>query len=151
MAQGLLVSIGESFRWSFAIWTQAAHAELQFWLHVPWSKLVSQMRFDATTSRLHAWIVRPDGSLVNDVRILAVDTSDSGSGGAELLRNGLLWSLKPGSTMFVRLRQDEIASSSTFRELLGIERLDLTVIPGDYARAVVMCDSQAAVFCLLNG
>ena len=60
------------------VWTQQAHAELSFWLLVPLGKLMSHMRFDATASRLHAWVVRPDGSTISDARVLAVDTSDSG-------------------------------------------------------------------------
>jgi hypothetical protein len=135
----------------FGMWTSQAHVELSFWLLVPLHKLRSNMRFDATTSRLRAWVARPDGSLVSDARVLAVDTSDSGSGGAELLRDGLLWLLRPGTSMFVRLRDSEVDTSSTMRELLGVLRLDLSLIPDDCARAIVMCDSQAAVACLLRG
>ena len=53
--------------------------------------------------------------------------------------------------MFVRLRDDEIETSSTMRELLGVLRLDLSIIPDSCSRAIVMCDSQAAVACLRNG
>jgi hypothetical protein len=133
------------------VWTQQAQAELGFWLLVPLSKLKSNMRFDASTSRLRAWVARPGGSLVSDAHVWAVDTSDSGSGGGELLRQGRLWHLRQGSSMFVRLRDDEIDTSSTMRELLGVMRLDLSVIPDDCSRAIVMCDSQAAVACLLRG
>ena len=96
-------------------------------------------------------MARPDGVVSDTVRVWAVDTSDSGSGGAEFLREGQLWALKPGTEMFVRLAPHEVTTSSCMRELLGVLRLDLASIPATCSRAVVMCDSQAAVACLLRG
>ena len=146
----LAVLLKRAWRGS-GVWRMAAHAELSFWLRVDLDKLSSKMRFDATAARLRAWVVRPDGVVSDTVRVWAVDTSDSGSGGAEFLRDGYLWALKPGSEMFVRLAPTEVATSSCMRELLGVLRLDLTSIPLTCSRAVVMCDSQTAVACLLRG
>ena len=133
------------------VWTLVAHAELAFWLCVDLRKLSSKMRYDASAARLRTWVARPDGTVSDNVRVWAVDTSDSGSGGAEFMRHGCLWALKPGTQMFIRLAPTEVATSSCMRELLGVLRLDLTSIPSTCSRAVVMCDSQAAVACLLRG
>ena len=133
------------------VWTPQAHIELTFWSGVPFHNLVAAMHHDATATRLRAWVAAPDGTTMADVRLFSVDTSDSGSGGAELVRDGALWALKRGSSMFVRLAAEEVSTSSTMRELLGVLRLDLTSIPSDCSRAIVLCDSQAAVSCLLRG
>ena len=50
--------------------------------------------------------------------------------------------------MAVRLTLDEVLTSSTFRELLGVLRLDLAIIPASCRKAVLL---QAAVACLLHG
>ena len=53
--------------------------------------------------------------------------------------------------MAVRLRSEEVLTSSTLRELLGVKRLDLALVPLTCKKLIVLLDSMAAVHCLLNG
>ena len=53
--------------------------------------------------------------------------------------------------MAVRLTPSEVLTSSTLRELLGVWRLDLSLIPASCRKAILALDSQAAVQCILKG
>ena len=53
--------------------------------------------------------------------------------------------------MAVRLTQTEVLKSSTFRDLLGVLRMDLAIVTKNCRKLVVVLDSLAAVFCLLHG
>ena len=53
--------------------------------------------------------------------------------------------------MVVQLTDEEVTESSTYRELLGTDRLDLAVIPDSCKKAVVGMDAMASVQCLFNG
>lgn len=132
------------------IWTAEAHQELRFWLGIEFATLSSPISVDAWQASVNAVVLDPKtGKLADDVKVFAVDTSDSMSGGGEFLRDGCLWRLVRG--MAVRLHPQEIATSSTYRELLGVFRLDLAIVPASCLKAVVVLDSQAAVACLLKG
>jgi hypothetical protein len=132
-------------------WTAAADGELRFWAGTEFRGLRARMRHDAVTGDIQSWVARPDGSVAADIRVFAVDSSDSGSGGGEFVRDGNLWRMHPVSKLYVRLRDDEVATSSCLRELKGIDRLELAVIGRDVLRAVVVCDAQAAVHVMERG
>ena len=132
-------------------WTAVSEGELNFWASTDLRALRSRMRHDAVRGDLRSWVARPDGSMAADVRVFAVDSSDSGSGGGEFIREGALWRMVPGTTVYVRLRDDEVGKSSAFRECMGVDRLDLAVIPKRTSRAIVVCDAQAAVAVLTRG
>ena len=85
------------------------------------------------------------------MRVLSVDTSDTASGGGEFIKDGELWSLKGDTGVHLRLSAAQALTSSTYRELIGILALDLRCIPSECRRAVVICDSQAAVHVLSFG
>ena len=132
------------------VWTKEAQLELEFWLKVDFSKLSAPIAQDAWREHVERWVINPlSGELANDVKVFAVDTSDSMSGGGEFLRDGELWCMRAG--MAVRLAKREIGTSSTLRELLGVLRLDLTLIPDSCVRAIIALDNQAAVAILQRG
>ena len=131
-------------------WTKEAQSDLEFWLRVDFGKLSAPIPHDAWRQHVERWVVNPaSGKLADDVKVFAVDTSDSMSGGGEFLRDGQLWRLHAG--MAVRLAKHEIGTSSTMRELLGVLRLDLTLIPNSCTRAILALDNQAAVAILKRG
>jgi len=132
------------------IWTLAAQQDLDFWLKVSFASLSTPISHDVWSAQVEHWVLNPStGKVADDVKVFAVDTSDSMSGGGEFLHEGGLWVMRKG--MAVRLTDAEVITSSTMRELLGVERLDLTLIPDSCVKAIVALDSQAAVACLLHG
>ena len=132
------------------IWTAEAQIELDFWRRVRFENLSSPISYDAVGEKLKAWMADPEsGKLTPAVRVFAVDTSDSMSGGGEFIRDGVLW--KMCGVMAVRLSPEEIDTSSTMRELLGVRRLDLAIIPDECPKVLLPLDSQAAEHCILFG
>ena len=131
-------------------WTLEAQRELSFWLRIPFQSLSAPISHDAWREDLQHWVAHPNsGKIAADVKVFAVDTSNRMSGGGEFIRDGYLWRMVKG--MAVRLTLEEVLTSSTFRELLGVLRLDLAIIPASCRKAVLLLDSQAAVACLLHG
>ena len=132
------------------LWTQEAQEELEFWMAVNFALLSAPISHDRWAKGIEQWVLNPStGKIASDVKVFAVDTSNSMSGGGEFFREGELWRLVKG--VAVRLTPEEVLTSSTFRELLGVLRLDLAIIPASCKKAVVALDSQAAVACLLHG
>ena len=132
------------------VWTKEAQLDLLFWLAVDFAKLSAPISHDAWRKDLEHWVLHPTtGRIAKDVKVFAVDTSDSMSGGGEFFRDGGLWQMREG--MAVRLTPEEVLKSSTFRELLGVLRMDLAIVPKNCRKLVVVLDSLAAVFCLLHG
>ena len=132
------------------LWTKEAHDDLLFWLSVCFAKLSSPISHDAWSRDITAWVVNPSsGKVASDVRVFAVDTSAYASGGGEFLRDGMLWRVK--NKMVVQLTEEEVLESSTYRELLGTDRLDLAVIPDTCKKAMVAMDAMASVQCMLHG
>jgi hypothetical protein len=132
-------------------WDVGGESELVFWLDVRYTALRSRMRHDAVRGDIKAWVARPDGTVSSDIRVFAVDSSATGSGGGEFIRDGQLWRMVAGTGMFVRLRDDEVGVSSCMRECQGIDRLDLAVIPPQVSRAVCVCDAQASLAVMQRG
>ena len=132
-------------------WTCVAESELRFWHGTEFRELRSRMRHDAVAADVRTWVAKPDGSVAADVRIFAVYSSETGSGGGEFIRDGSLWRMDGVTKIFVRLRDDEIGSSSCFRECKGVDHLDVAAIPAKVLRAVVVCDAMAAVSVLTRG
>ena len=132
------------------LWTTEANDDLVFWMQVQFEKLSSPISHDAWSRDISTWVLEPSsGTVASDVRVFAVDTSAYASGGGEFLRDGLLWRVK--NKMVVQLTDEEVLESSTLRELIGTERLDLSVIPDTCTKAVLAMDAMASVQCLLNG
>ena len=132
------------------VWTQEAQQDLSFWRTVDFASLSAPISHDAWRKNLEQWVLHPTtGKIAKDVKVFAVDTSDSMSGGGEFFRDGGLWKMRNG--MAVRLTPEEVLTSSTFRELLGVLRMDLAIVPNECRKLVVVLDSLAAVFCLLHG
>ena len=132
------------------VWTVQAQEELLFWLQVDFRKLSAPVSHDAWSDKVTAWVISPKtGEMASDVRVFAVDTSDSMSGGGEFVRDGELWRMK--GAMAVKLTPEEVLGSSTLRELLGVQRLDLSLAPRSANKIILPLDSQAAVSCLLRG
>ena len=131
-------------------WTAEAQSELDFWLGVDFATLSAPISHDALSAKLENWIASPvTGELAKEVKVFAVDTSNSMSGGGEFIRDGELWCMR--GKMAVRLTPQEVLTSSTLRELLGVCRLDLALIPDSCRKVLLPLDSQAAVQCLLKG
>ena len=149
--------------WGNVVWTDEAQKELDFWMRVDFSKLSAPISYDAVSSGLSAWVASADSGMTSTnetvssssfklskhVKVFAVDTSDSMSGGGEFIRDGHLWRMTSG--MAVRLTPEEVLTSSTLRELLGVERLDLALVPQTCRKLLLLIDSMAAYYCLLNG
>ena len=132
------------------IWTAEAEAELRFWLAVDFRCLSAPITHDVHSAKASAWVISPkSGKTASDVRVFAVDTSESMSGGGEFIREGELWVMR--GKMAVRLTPEEAEESSTMRELLGVLRLDLSLAPSSASKIILPLDSQAAVWCLLRG
>lgn len=137
------------------LWTREAHQVLLFWTKVPFHKLWAQMRHDAVTHSVRQWVSNPDGRIGSNVKVFCSDSSDTGSGAAMFkpakYEQGLLWKAVEGTRMYVRLTPQEIATSSCMREILGIERANLALVPPSCVKCVFVCDSQAALACLERG
>ena len=132
------------------IWTALAQTELDFWLSIDFAGLSAPFSHDLLSDKLATWMVSPEtGELASDVRIFAVDTSATMSGGGEFIRDGYLWKMK--GKMVARLSPREVLKSSTFRELTGAERVDLSVVPDPCSKLLLPVDSQASVSCLKRG
>ena len=132
------------------MWTKEAQSDLDFWMKVDFAALSAAISNDAWQQLVDKWVVNPtSGELAQDVKVFAVDTSNTMSGGGEFWRDGDLWCMR--GNMAVRLTEEEILTSSTMRELLGVLRLDLTLIPASCKRAIVALDNQAAVWALRRG
>ena len=132
------------------VWTDLAQRELDFWFGVDFAGLSAPFSHDLLSEKLTTWVAFPEsGELAPDVRIFAVDTSETMSGGGEFIRDGMLWKMK--DKMVARLSPSEVRKSSTFRELKGAGRLDLTIVPDTCSKLLVPLDSQASVSCLLRG
>lgn len=134
----------------FVIWTVEAHRELIFWLSINFAGLSAPFSHDLLSEKLSTWVALPEsGTLATDVKILAVDTSATMSGGGEFVRDGMLWKMK--GKMVARLSATEVRKSSTLRELTGAERVDLTLVSDSCSKLLLPVDSQASVSCLLRG
>ena len=134
----------------YVVWTSEAHQDLLFWRRVHFAKLSAPISHDAWSEDVTHWILNPTtGEVASDVRVFAVDTSAVASGGGEFLRDGKLWAVR--NKRVVQLTDEEGEKSSTYRELLGTDRLDLAVIPHSCKKAVVGMDAMASVQCLFNG
>ena len=132
------------------VWTDVAQQELDFWLQIDFATLSAPFSHDRLSEKLTAWVASPEtGELAPDVRIFAVDTSDSMSGGGEFLRDGMLWKMK--GKMVARLGPSEVRKSTAFRELKGAGRLDITLVPDSCSKLLLPMDAQASVACLLRG
>ena len=132
------------------IWTALAQRELEFWLSIDFAGLSAPFSHDLLSEKLTAWVASPDSSeLAPDVRIFAVDTSATMSGGGEFIRDGFLWKMK--GKMVARLSPSEVLKSSTFRELTGAERVDLTAVEDSCSKLLLPVDSQASISCLKRG
>lgn len=132
------------------IWTAEAADDLAFWLKVYFELLSAPISHDAWSQHINAWVMSPTtGVIASDVRVFAVDTSNTMSGGGEFVRDGWLWRMK--NKMAVRLTLEEVLTSSTFRELLGAKRLNLAMVPEECKKIILALDSQAAVACIKKG
>ena len=132
------------------VWSEDAHQELHFWLKVDFAKLSAPFSHDARSKELRAYVLDPaSGKLSRDVRVFAVDTSATMSGGGEFVKDGKLWCMK--SKMVARLADDEVDESSTFRELTGVKSLNLAAIPEECTKVLLPLDSQASVSTVLKG
>ena len=134
----------------YVIWTAEAHADLLFWKQVSFRDLSAPFLHDRLSDQVTAWVADPKtGKVADDVRVFAVDTSNYASGGGEFLRDGNLWRVI--DSMVIRLTDSEVFTSSTFRELLGVLRIDIALIPDSCKKAILVLDSYAAVQCLKFG
>lgn len=132
------------------VWTKEAHRELMFWLTVAFDNLKSPFSYDVGQQFIKEWITSPLGYVSDTVRVFAVDSSDTGSGGGEFMRDGEIWRLDPRTGFFLRLPDSSTNESSTLRELRGAAALIL-MIPAGCRRIVLLLDSQAAVRVLQVG
>lgn len=132
-------------------WTGPTQRELDFWLSVDFSSLAAPMSFGALANDLQICISNANQALAPWVKVFAVDTSDTASGGGEFIRQGHLWSIMVDTGVHVSLLPAQVLLSSCYRELLGVLALGFKSIPRACTRAIVVCDSQAAVHCLLFG
>ena len=132
------------------VWTDLAQQELEFWHDIDFAGLSAPFSHDRLSEKLTAWVASPEsGELSADVRIFAVDTSDSMSGGAEFIRDGMLWRMK--GKMVARLSPSEVRKSSTFRELKGAGRMDIAIVPDTCSKLLLPLDAQASVSILERG
>ena len=84
------------------IWTAEAEFELLFWLAVDFRGLSAPITHDVHSAKVGAWVLSPaSGETASDVRVFAVDTSETMSGGGEFIRDGELWVMR--GKMAVRL------------------------------------------------
>lgn len=136
-----------------ALWTQAAEAELRFWEKVVFSLLCAPMRQWDAFPDARDCLFRPKQSRLHDsVRILAADTSDHTSGGAEFVVAKDRLSLIPDRSMVVPLSAGAIGESSTFGELEGLCKVYFTFLRGSTCRrAFLLVDNISAVGILQRG
>ena len=126
------------------VWTAEAEEDLSFWLQIDFGNLSAPISHDALSSAATAWVLSPvKGVMAGDVKVFAVDTSNSMSGGGEFFRDGGLWKMR--GKMAVRLTPEEVKESSTLRELVGVRRMDLAAVPKKVTKVLVPLDTQAGV------
>ena len=122
----------------YIIWDQDAEIELQFWESVAFIDLESPMHFDKHDDHIRECVLRPDCSRLHDsVRIFAADTSSHASGVAEFSLNDL----KVLRAATIPLTEEEKLFSSTCRELLGILRMDFSIVPNSAKTVIFLCDN----------
>jgi hypothetical protein len=103
-------------------------------------------------SEFEEWCCRPsDKVAARDVRVLAVDTSDTASGGGEFVADNKMWKLSEDGMMVTELEPHQVGKSSTLRECKGCVDVDQTCVPDACTKAVVLCDNQATVSVMKNG
>ena len=136
-----------------AMWTSEAEAELRFWEKVVFSSLRAPMRHWDALPDARDCLIRPKQARLHAaVRILAADSSDHTSGGAEfvVIKDGL--SVIPDRSMVVPLSAMAVEDSSTFKELEGLCKLFFTFLRSTVCRrAFLLVDNIAAVSILQRG
>ncbi len=133
-----------------ANWSAEAQADLDFWGRVQFGQLKGDAHWDRHAHELETAVFYKGLRIPDGIRVFAADTSDTGSGGGEFIRDGALW-MKKGDSMCVPLSASQRLESSTLRELLGILALHAAVIPDNCRRVVVVCDNQASIQILKRG
>jgi hypothetical protein len=133
-------------------WTAVADNELAMWESIDTATLSANIAFHCLDEEFKQWCWNPTAGVVTDrVRVFAVDTSDTASGGGEFVVDGDVWRLTEEGIMVTMLTEEQVVASSTFRECKGCEDLDLTCIPADCTKAVILCDNQATVAIMNHG
>lgn len=133
------------------VWTTAANEELLFWLEVDFSKLEAHMAYDCFDADIEQVCVSPKDWVLHDsVTCLAVDSSDTSSGGGQFISKGNLWQLDDHGLLHVLLSESEVGASSTFRELTGVFHA-LVACAKETEKVLVMCDNLAVSQVLRKG
>jgi hypothetical protein len=134
------------------VWTGVAEGELTFWGDTDFAALEGDVAFHCLDSEFQEWCWRPaDSVAADDVRVFAVDTSDSASGGGEFLADGGVWRLSDDGMMVTMLSPAQVVTSSTARECKGCVDVDETCVPDSCTKAVVLCDNQSTVSVMSKG
>ena len=133
------------------LWSKEADDELAFWETIQFENLKAPMQFDALAEDAKAAIVRPAViGLHKSVRVFCSDSSNRATGAAEF---------KPDEegewhavdTMFVALSAQAIRDSSTYAELEGVLKTDLTLLPAKCKHVFMVCDNEAVTIILQKG
>lgn len=134
-----------------AVWSAAAEEELRFWESVNFEALKAPMSFDALDEDVKAFVLRPTrGTLSSRVKVFCADSSDRATGAA-VFTPGLDGQWVATDTMFANLSDTAIAQSSTYAELEGILKADLTLVPDDCKFVFAVCDNEAVKIILKRG
>ena len=134
-----------------AAWSAAAERELVFWESIDFARLRSPMSFDALEEDAEAFILNPTrGTIAAGVKVVCSDSSDFATGAA-VFQPGSDGEWEAIETMFAPLSDVAVRESSTYKELEGILKADLTLIPLRCKYVFAVCDNRAVVFILKRG
>ena len=134
-----------------AVWSSEAEEELTFWESVAFDSLKAPMSFDALNEDVKAFVLNPSrGTLSRGVKVFCADSSDHATGAA-IFTPGLDGQWVATDTMFANLSDMAIAQSSTYAELEGILKADLSLVPDDCKFVFAICDNQSVTIILKSG
>ena len=133
-------------------WTRVADGELVFWESTDFAALAGDVAVHCLDNEFQEWCWRPARDVAaSDVHVLAVDTSETASGGDEFIVDGNVWRLSDDGMMVTELLPHQIGTSSTARELKGCDDVDLICAPAGCTKEVVLCDNQATMRIMTKG
>ena len=136
---------------SSAKWSARADCELAFWESVVFESLQSPMSFDLLMEDLKGFVVKPScNGLAHRVTVFCSDSSDKSTGAAVFVP-GIDGEWTAEDTMFVHLSDEALLQSSTYAELEGLLKADLTLVPDACKFILAICDNEAVTVILRKG
>ena len=131
--------------WSGCIpWTKGMERELQFWEGYDFARKRSLISRDFVRSKIEAQVKNPDGSLADDVTLLAQDSGELATGMQRMeVDSEGRWATTLGSVIYFSPAEKKY--NSTLREILGALRTLQNLLDAKDSRVILPLDSLNTV------